>query len=187
MVLGTLTEGNFGVHQTLLLLVTLGLGADCSDSRPAEPSPRTSLQQSVASSQPAAPAEKLLDRTEIGDISLQLWSRGDACFVRTREKEIPLAPTAPCFFLRHGERIQQFSYADRKLDFVVIIAGGIIEANRRKNWKIQEGEICGEKAQALIGTKSGIRSTKHIHNGGIYCKSIGVDEKEFWAFGHDED
>ena len=98
---------------------------------------------------------------------------------------MPLQPTAPCFFLRRGGKVQNFAYSDVKADFVVIIAGTELSDAKRKTWNLKQGEVCGEAAQAVLQTAGQVRTSKSVHSGGVYCRDQGVDEKDFFSFAHD--
>lgn len=118
-------------------------------------------------------------------MSLRLLTKENVCVLRAGHREFPLQFTAPCFFLRRNGKIQSVSYRDVKVDFVLIVAGIAVSDAHRKSWNLGDGEVCGEKSQAVLGSGSDVRLSKSIHQGGVYCKQLGVDQKEFWSFAHD--
>ena len=118
-------------------------------------------------------------------MSLQILAKEKVCVLRAGPKDFPLQLTAPCFVLRREGKVQSFPYRDVNLDFVVIVAGTAVSDAHRKTWNLREGELCGAQSQAVLGGRSGVRLSKAIHQGGVYFKQQGVDQKEFWSFAHD--
>jgi len=46
-------------------------------------------------------------------------------------------------------------------------------------------QILAKENGCVLGSGSRVRLSKAIHQGGVYCKQRGVDQKEFWSFAHD--
>lgn len=176
MVLGTIGRCTTMRFPRLLWSLCL-LGAACARSEATEAPPVADPRE--------RPAAALLDQASVRGIELKIVAKDKACVLRIGTEEYPLRPTAPCFFLRRRGKVQNFSYADANLDFVVIIAGTPLSDVNRTKWNLKKEELCGEQSQALLGSSSKVRLSTTVHTGGVYCRNPGVDEKEFWAFAHD--
>lgn len=168
MVLGTLTARWCALGWLCLLC------AGCS---------RTSEAQSATDAK--GELRLVADQTEVNRINLQILNSGDTCTLRAGGAAILLQPKAPCFFLRRGGKVQTYAYSDVNTDFVVIIGGTALSDDKRKTWNLKQGEVCGEAAQAVLRKNGEVRPTKAVRTGGVYCKELGVDEKDFWSFAHD--
>lgn len=134
-----------------------------------------------------AAAETVTDEATVDGTALQLVRRGDGCVVKTSGSEIPLQPKAPCFFLRRGGAVQQYSYRDTGTEWVVLAGGTEASAGTRESWRLPAGEVCGEQAQGILSRSGAVRASKTVHTGGVYCKEKGVDEKDFWTVGHEKE
>lgn len=175
MVLGTVGSRVCARLPRLVCALWL-IGAACSRSSLRAAAPSTREKESVSA---------VLDQAEVHGVSLQILAKENGCVLRAGPKDFPLQLTAPCFFLRREGKVQSFPYRDVNLNFVVIVAGTAVSDAHRKTWNLQEGEVCGEQSQAVLGSGSRVRLSKAIHQGGVYCKQRGVDQKEFWSFAHD--
>ena len=81
--------------------------------------------------------------------------------------------------------MQQFAYPDAKAQWVVIVAGGGVDDGDRRKWNLSADEVCAKQSQGVILDGGALRASPSMHQGGIYCKEKGVDEKEFQSFAHE--
>lgn len=132
--------------------------------------------------------EKKIDSCEVSGLKLELIQNGKAVKLQvvgddgTIEGELKV--DSPCYFVRENENIQKFSYEDMGIDNVVIIMGNIADTKTKNNYGISDENICGTLAQGILIKKDKIILTEKIFKGGIICKDIGTDEKNFWDFAH---
>lgn len=154
--------------------------------------------QSVAA-QPAAgtPVEAatvVTDTAIAAGQKLEIVARGGQCVVRAtpssaaQAQEFRLAPKAPCHFLRLSGSTSPRSlrYADVSTEAVLVVSGTPVSEASRAMWKLEPGLVCGEESQGVLVRKGKVLVTRAVRKGGITCRDKGVDEKEYWAFAHDE-
>ena len=128
------------------------------------------------------PPELWLDEAAVNGTGLRLISRDNACVLLHSSGETKLLPKPPCYFLRREGRLQQFSYPAEGVEWVVIAAGTAADAAARRKWALPPDEMCGRESQAILRDAAGIHASGATHQGGIYCRERGVDEKEFLSF-----
>jgi hypothetical protein len=119
--------------------------------------------------------------------SLSIVSKNGNCFFRI--EGIPdrlIAPKPPCHFMRKSDnKIQHYSYSDVNVEDVFIIVGTPISTQTREEWGLTEKLVCGKEAQGILLKKGIFHITKNFVKGGVLCKDIGLDEKNFWHFAHE--
>ncbi len=130
--------------------------------------------------------EIVTDTAILHSTSLSIVSKDGNCFFRT--EGIPdrlITPKPPCHFMRKSDnKIQHYSYSDVNVDDVFIIVGTPISTQTRKEWGLPEKSVCGQEAQGILLKKGIFHITKNILKGGVLCKDMGSDEKNFWYFAH---
>jgi hypothetical protein len=68
----------------------------------------------------------------------------------------------------------------------MIVVGTPVGTAARRAWNLPLDLACGEETQGVLIRKGEVVVTRAVHMGGVVCKDKGADEKEFWAFAHDE-
>jgi hypothetical protein len=136
----------------------------------------------------------VLDRAMAAGLTLEIHAVNGACVLRSTSAagaaptEVTLAPKAPCHFLRvpGGTSPQVRAYQDVGTEGVLIVSGTPASEAARARWKLEPGLVCGEESQGILIRKGAMFATRSVRRGGISCRDQGVDEKEYWAFAHDE-
>ncbi|MFN0100967.1 MAG: hypothetical protein ACKV2U_02635 [Bryobacteraceae bacterium] len=134
----------------------------------------------------------ITDIAEAENQKLEILSRDGGCILRVggtaNGRTIPLVPKAPCHFLRAADRPVPgvFSYRDVNTEAVLIVSGTPASEPVRKTWNLEPGLVCGEESQGVLIRGGTVLVTKATRRGGVTCRDRGVDEKEYWAFAHDE-
>ena len=143
------------------------------------------------------PAKRVVTSLEATDsgasvagYELSLVERDGACSLRFSGRssgERGLSVKPPCHFLRRdAARPQLFSYPEVQVEAVAIVVGTPAGPAARKAWKLPPEAVCGEETQGVMVKRGAVVVTRAVHRGGVVCKDKGADEKEFWAFAHDE-
>ncbi|PXA98430.1 hypothetical protein DMC47_08595 [Nostoc sp. 3335mG] len=122
------------------------------------------------------------DRTTLGGAPVTLVARDGACLVRREaQRDIALAPAAPCRFLRSGGQVQQHRYPDRGVDAVVLVIGSPASAAQKAEFGIAANEVCGTVAHGLTLRGTTVTAAARPLRGGMFCIDKGRDEKDFYA------
>lgn len=167
-----------------LLLIHSACSRSChSESVATVDRPPVSAAPAAAHSKSDVASERL-DQVQVNGLAFELRAKDSSCALRVQNTELPLALTAPCFFLRRAEKVQNFSYPDVQLDMVLIVAGNPVPDAMRQRWNLRPGDVCGDHAQAVLGSGTDFRVSQAVHKDGLFCRDQGVDEKEFWSFAH---
>ncbi|MEN3749626.1 hypothetical protein TPR58_20805 [Sphingomonas sp. HF-S3] len=117
---------------------------------------------------------------------MTLLARDGACLVRrTGQRDIALAPAAPCRFLRANGQVQQHGYPDRGIDAVVLVIGSPASAAQKAEFGIAASEDCGTIAHGLTLRGTTITAAARPLRGGMFCVDKGRDEKDFYAAAHE--
>lgn len=137
----------------------------------------------------AANDVKVTDQAEMLGHILTLKTSQGSCLLDSKTestlKTRTLDVEPPCYFLRQGsDELQSFSYKDVGILSTIIVVGSQTSDEKRNNWAIEEGLICGESRQGILFKKSGFVATQKTLHGGVVCKDKGADEKDFWYFAH---
>ena len=125
---------------------------------------------------------------------LDIISKDGQCVLRVSGpstsaiQEIQLAPKSPCHFLRISGSAspRKFQYADINTEAVYVVSGTPASERSRAIWKLDPGLVCGEESQGIIVRRGKVLVSQEVNKGGISCRDIGVDEKVYWAFAHEE-
>jgi len=135
---------------------------------------------------------EITDKADIQGYELSITTGNGSCilnyngFSDLNQKVLFLRP--PCFFLRReSDKPQYFSYQDVGVDAVLIIVGSPVDENTMKTWNLSNDLDCGEEIRGIFITKNGIKLSKSVVDGGVWCKDKGADEKDFWFFVHEDD
>jgi len=130
----------------------------------------------------------ITDKAEIMNYKLTLKNINDKCLLESNNnKKIKylLKMKPPCYFLRKQDKsIQTFEYNDVYIKATVLIIGDLISNEKRKKWNLDKKNICGESRQAILIKQAGLNISEKILKGGLICKDLGADEKDFWYFAH---
>lgn len=164
------------------------VAAGCGSS----PSDHGTTGTSADSAQPAVVATVTDSATAAGH-TLEIRSVDGACVLRVSPgaggtaREYQLLPKAPCHFLRApGNRSPQVrAYRDVATDAVLVVSGTPVSDATRARWKLASDLVCGEESQGVL-IRAGQIVVTTVRRGGVTCRDAGVDEKEYWAFAHDE-
>lgn len=136
---------------------------------------------------PDAAAATETDRTTLGGAPVALVARDGACLVRREgQRDIALAPAAPCRFLRSGGQLQQHRYPDRGVDAVVLVIGSPASAAQKSEFGITASEVCGTMAHGLTLRGTTVTAAARPLRGGMFCVDKGRDEKDFYAVAHED-
>lgn len=136
---------------------------------------------------PDAAAATETDRTTLGGAPVALFARDGACLVRREgQRDIALAPAAPCRFLRAGGQVQQHPYPDRGVDAVVLVIGSPASAAQKAGFGIAASEVCGTMAHGLKLRGTTVTAAARPLRGGMFCFDKGRDEKDFYAVAHED-
>ena len=100
---------------------------------------------------------------------------------KTTVEKIGITP--PCFFLRRDDKVQAHFFKDVDTK-VVIVAGDLMDNEKKTSFGADENAICGSKVQGILLKSDSIIVTKRIMEGGIACKDHGFDHKDFYTFAY---
>lgn len=136
-----------------------------------------------------ANGENITDEAKINGYLLILKSDEKTCYLKSTyngtESINALKVKPPCYFLRKGSKEpQSFTYKDVDVNATILIVGSPISNETRKKWNLDEHLICGESRQAILIKQSGLNLSDKVLEGGVVCKDLGADEKDFWYFAH---
>jgi hypothetical protein len=126
-----------------------------------------------------------IDEATVLAKSLRIVDRHAACYLVYGASEFALAPKPPCYFLRssdHGP--QYFPYSDVGVDAVLIVAGTPVSDALRREWGLSPDLVCGTASQGVLIKGTEVTVSAAVLEGGVLCKDIGSDEKNFWYFAH---
>ncbi len=128
------------------------------------------------------------DSAAVSSRSFELLSRNGECVLRTGSVNHPLAPKAPCYFVRSPgkETAWSIEYSDVKTTATLIVIGTPVSESARKTWNLLPNVVCGGEAQGVLVRDGAVFVTKSVRKGGIYCRDMGIDEKEFYSFAHEK-
>ena len=144
----------------------------------------------ISASQPVT----VTDSATVDGHTLELRIIGERCvLVATSSagaatQEHPLVPAPPCHFLRASGQppARVRAYPDVGTEGVLIVSGTPVSDATRSLWKLPAGAVCGEQAQGVLLRGGHVLVTRAVRQGGVSCRDMGVDEKEYWTFAHDE-
>ena len=136
--------------------------------------------------------ETVLESATVHGAELQLIDSNGVCTLLHKENgaetRLALVPQPPCFFLRRGvagqTSPQHFAYPKVGVKATLIVAGTLINDERRKKHGIAQEHLCGGVMQGVLLSKNNISTSADVLNGGIACRDSGRDEKDFWFFAH---
>jgi hypothetical protein len=132
-------------------------------------------------------SERITDEATVLSTKIYLISQSGKCILKQNSSKTILAPKPPCFFLRKlDKKPQYFSYKDVNIDAVLIVTGSPVSDEVRKDWGLPKDAICGMVSQGVLIKTGKVSVTKNVLEGGVLCKDIGSDEKNFWYFAHNE-
>ena len=174
--------------RTLMPVLLLAGCSPASDAAPAaDPNQGADVRSApVRDGAAAAAAEATTDRAVLAGTQTLLIARGQACLVRRSGKpDIPLAPAAPCRFLRVDGQVQQHAYPARGIDAVVMVVGTAADAAGKARFGIPAALECGTVAHGLIIRGDSMAPARQAHRGAMVCVDQGRDEKDFYAVAHD--
>lgn len=181
------TSGRFGTAGPAVRVGIAAVSSFLASGCEAGGQPASQSKAAESSSVVADTAEAVAGR------KLEILTRDGSCALRidagtAAAREIPLVPKAPCHFLRSSggasPRVRQ--YLDVKTEAVLIVSGTPASDASRATWKLEPGLVCGEESQGVLVRGGKVLVTRAVRKGGITCRDKGVDEKEYWAFAHDE-
>ena len=164
------------------LLIRAGLAFACSLAVACGP------PAAAGNSGQAPAAEKVTDQASFGQQKLVLVERGGRCLLRGNATfgEQPLAPTAPCYFMRSRGKLKQFSYPEVNVQSVAVVIGSLVTDDaERRDLSLSQTGVCGTVAQGLILRDGAVRIAPDLSQGGVACRDGGFDEKNFYGFAHD--
>lgn len=90
----------------------------------------------------------------------------------------------PCYFLRKGGKIQDYSFLDVEAQHVFIVAGTMATNDRKEKFSIKKEEVCGSEAQGIVFEWEKVKVSEKVFSGNVYCKNLGVDNLYFWNASH---
>jgi hypothetical protein len=132
---------------------------------------------------------EIIDHTNIKNYKLTIQHKNNHCILQyqnafiKKQKKMDLKP--PCYFVRKKNfKLQSFAYKNVGIEAVILVVGRLINNQIRKEWDLPKDKICGEEIQAILFKKKVIRLSKKVQKGGLFCRNIAVDEKNFWFFAH---
>ncbi|WP_420415031.1 hypothetical protein [Roseibium sp.] len=125
-----------------------------------------------------------LDEVNWGGKELKLSDIDGVCTLKIDDQEVPvsLGVGVPCYFQRSGDEFQIYSFSEFKNVTIAVVAGTIVSAERRKDYNLDETEICLSNAQGLVLSTSRITATDRVAWDGLWCRNIGMDRKFFYGF-----
>lgn len=129
----------------------------------------------------------ITDSCTVDGIKLILLNKGNESLLsihknnKTSIEKIAITP--PCFFLRRDNQIQAHFFSDVNTK-VIIVAGELIDKEKKISLGADEDDICGRKAQGILLKSDSIIVTKRIMKGGMACKDYGLDHKDFYTFAY---
>jgi hypothetical protein len=88
----------------------------------------------------------------------------------------------PAFFVREGSEVQSFAYPKRGVDAVILVGGTPLTPERLKLWKVDPKTTCGSEIQGVMISKQKVTVSDKTLTGGLWCKDISSDEKNFSYF-----
>jgi hypothetical protein len=153
--------------------------------------PRLSNQEHAESSRQSDQGSIVVtDTAKVSGYKLQLLNKQGTCAIRyegSTEGQVEIAPKPACYFLRRqSTQPQSFSYPELQIEALLIVVGTPIKEETRGTWTLPADLVCGEETQAVLIKNGKVIVSAVVHRGGVVCKDQGVDEKEFWAFAHDD-
>lgn len=126
------------------------------------------------------------DRAVLAGTQAMLIAREGECVLRRAgHPDLPLAPAAPCRFLRAEGQVQQHAYPDRGVDAVVLVVGTLADTARKKHFGIAEAIECGTVAHGLVVRGANVTAARQPQREGMFCVDQGRDEKDFYAAAHE--
>ena len=183
----TQTRNGLGRTARVLWLAVAGIALGCRAGGQQSP-------KSEAAGDVRPESAVVLDRASVEGQTLEIRSVNGTCVVRSTSaagaalKEVILVPKAPCHFLRSpgNDSPQVRAYQDVATEGVLIVSGTPASDVSRATWNLEPDLVCGEESQGILIRRGAISATRAVRRGGISCRDKGVDEKEYWAFAHDE-
>jgi len=136
-----------------------------------------------------AAGDNISDQTEIMNYKLILKNKENTCLLESNYKEAKktyiLKIKPPCYFIRKEDNnLQSFEYKEANIKATILVLGNPISDKKRKKWNLDKKTICGESRQAILIKPSGLNVSDKTLEGGLSCKDLGSDEKDFWYLAH---
>lgn len=136
-----------------------------------------------------AQISQVTDQAVIEKYSLTLRAMGESCYLDTKlessASSVKLKIKPPCYFLRRESTApQSFSYKDAGVEHMILIIGSPVAKEKMAKWNVQPEQSCGEGRQAILIKASGLNVSDKVLEGGVVCRNLGADEKDFWYFAH---
>jgi hypothetical protein len=136
-----------------------------------------------------ASGDNISDQAEIMNYKLTLENKKNTCRLKISYKETKktyiLKIKPPCYFIRKEDNnLQSFEYKEVNIKATILVLGNPISDKKRKKWNLDKKTICGESRQAILIKPSGLNVSDKTLEGGLSCKDLGSDEKDFWYFAH---
>ncbi|MBC7390823.1 MAG: hypothetical protein H7329_16555 [Opitutaceae bacterium] len=132
---------------------------------------------------------EITDSYTVGETKLDLVKENDStAFLNiTREgivtqNKLKIKP--PCYFLRKGGKVQDYSFLGVEAQHVLIVAGTMATKDRKKKFSLKNEEVCGSEAQGIVFEYEKVKVTEKVFSGNVYCKDLGVDNLYFWNASH---
>lgn len=137
---------------------------------------------SWASSSDLQSAEKLM----INNRQIELHVEDNECIavdIKTKER-VNVSLTTPCRFIRKKDgNVMKYHYPGK--GYVVAVAGKPASQGYISKWpNISLSDNCSDEARGLIFKGISFSVTRDKAQGGLYCPSIGLDEKVYYRFAH---
>jgi len=146
-----------------LMLISAGLLLlACEEKKPLQATLEPELEaQSLVDKANVVEPLTVTDQIRIADLDISLLDESGACMLGVAsEQNRYLKPMAPCYFVRLNGELQRYQKADVA---VIALVGTPVKPR------------CGQEAQALFIDKDGVRLSKRIAQGSIYCADKGLD------------
>ncbi|VAW58418.1 hypothetical protein MNBD_GAMMA08-203 [hydrothermal vent metagenome] len=136
-----------------------------------------------------ASSSNISDKTEILNYKLILKNKNNTCLLNSNYKKtiktFILKIKPPCYFIRkENNNLQHFEYKEVNVKAVILVLGNPISDRKRRKWNLDEKIICGESRQAILLKPSELIVSEKTLEGGLSCKDLGSDEKDFWYLAH---
>ena len=129
------------------------------------------------------------DSAVIGGTRLWVLTRGTECAVRYESSspgELALVPKPPCHFAHREGAPQRFAFQDVAVRAAFVVLGTPASDAMLAKWNVKAGTPCGVETQGVLLKADTVLVTRAVHRNVLACRDAGVDEKEFYAFAHDE-
>ena len=136
-----------------------------------------------------ASGNDISDQAEIMNYKLILKNKENTCLLESNYKEAKktyiLKIEPPCYFIRKEDNnLQSFEYKEVNIMATILVLGNPVSDKKRKKWNLDKKAICGESRQAILIKSSGLNVSNKTLEGGLSCKDLGSDEKDFWYLAH---